>query len=78
MQKCLFFYIFLTSLGGLPLCPEILRYFQRLCLFSEFSTVRDAAGFEPGTTVSVVWSATNEPPHHRKYTLAYEKGAQIG
>ena len=27
-----------------------------------FSTVRDA-GFEPGTIASVVWSASNEPPH---------------
>ena len=57
-----FFYLFFASGGGLSLCPEILQYAQWLCLSSEFSTVRDA-GFEPGTTASVVWSATNEPPH---------------
>ena len=57
-----FIYLFLASGGGLPLCPEILQYTQWLCLSSEFSTVGDA-GFEPGTTASVVWSATNEPPH---------------
>ena len=57
-----FSFFFLAPGGGLPLCPEILQYTQWLCLSSEFSTVRDA-GFEPGTTASAVWSATNEPPH---------------
>ena len=43
-----FIYLILVSKGGFPLCPEILKYSQWLCLSSEFFTVREA-GFEPGT-----------------------------
>ena len=41
-----------------------------------FSTVRDA-GFEPRTTASVVWSATNDPPHLLINTLAINDSTDL-
>ena len=65
-------FLFLASGGSFPLCPEILQYTQWLCLSSELFTVIGAI-FEPGSVVSVVWSAATD----LKITFIPEKGASL-
>ena len=54
-------YLFLALGGGFPLYPEFLQY-DTMILHRPRIIVGDA-GFEPGTSASEVWRATNEPPH---------------
>ena len=68
-KKYFFKNIFLWPQEEVPLSAlrfySILVHTQWLCLSSEVSTAR-YAGSELGTTVSVAWIATNEPPHLQK------------
>ena len=57
-----FVYLFLASGGGSPLYLEFLQH--DTMILQRPRIIEGDAGFEPGTSASEVWRATNEPPHH--------------
>ena len=58
---CFLFVCFFASGGGSPLYPEFLLY--ETMILQRSRIIEGDAGFEPGTSASEVWRATNEPPH---------------
>ena len=53
----LFFCIFFASVGGSPLDPEFLQYYTMI--LQRPRVIVGDAGYEPGTSASEVWRATN-------------------